>query len=122
MVRMRETSGQQSQSKLLTLRRNRGELAEGWYDPSTLRKAIASWSESQETSRDVTSRSQGSRPNRDIWVDGRSGKNGSDSRSDSDNSVGPTLPGKDGRSRVSRMGPSIPKGDDLELKRGAASL
>jgi hypothetical protein len=122
MVRMRDASGQLSQAKLLTLTRNRGELAEGWYDPSTLQKAIASSVESQEKSRDVTSRNQESRPNRDIGIGERSGKSGTGSGSESDESVGPTLPGKEGRSMGSRMGPSIPKGDDLELKRGATSL
>lgn len=40
--------------------------------------------------------------------------------SDSDESIGPTLPGQDARSRGSRMGPSIPGMQDLELKRGTA--
>lgn len=123
MVRMRDISGHLSQVKLLMLTRNRGELAEGWYDPSTLQKAIASSSELQETSRDITSRGQGrSHQNKDIAIGERSGKSNSDSGGESDDSVGPTLPGKEGRSRASRMGPSIPKGDDLELKRGTTSL
>jgi len=106
---------------LLTLTRNRGELAEGWYDPSTLQKAIISSSESQVTSRDVTSRNQEGRSNRDRGIE-KSGKGVSDSGSESDDSVGPTLPGKEGRSRLSRVGPSIPNRDDLELKRGTTSL
>lgn len=44
----------------------------------------------------------------------------SDSSSDSDDSVGPTLPGKE-RSRGRRPGPSIPSMEDLELKKGIAS-
>ena len=39
---------------------------------------------------------------------------------DSDDSVGPTLPGKE-RSRGQRPGPSIPNMEDIELKRGIAS-
>jgi hypothetical protein len=112
---------QLSHVKLLTLTRNRRELAEGWYDPSTLQKAIVSSSKSQETSRDVTSRNQESCSNRDIGIE-RSGKGVSDSGSESDDSVGPTLPGREGSSRFSRMGPSIPNRDDLELKRGTTSL
>jgi hypothetical protein len=73
-----------------------------------------------ETSRDVTS--QGSHRNKDTNIAERSGKRASDSGSESDDSVGPTLPGKEGRSRVSRMGPSIPNMEDLELKRGTTSL
>jgi hypothetical protein len=39
--------------------------------------------------------------------------------SDSDDSIGPTLPGQEGaRGRGGRMGPSIPNMQDLELKRG----
>jgi hypothetical protein len=39
--------------------------------------------------------------------------------SDSDDSIGPTLPGQEGaRRRGGRMGPSIPNMQDLELKRG----
>jgi hypothetical protein len=37
--------------------------------------------------------------------------------SDSDDSIGPALPGQDSRSRSNRMGPSIPSMQDLELKR-----
>lgn len=42
-----------------------------------------------------------------------------DENSDSDESIGPTLPGQDGRPKGSRMGPSIPGMQDLELKRGS---
>merc|ERR1712098_1017198 len=38
--------------------------------------------------------------------------------SDSDDSIGPALPGQESRSRGSRKGPSIPNMQDLELKRG----
>jgi len=37
--------------------------------------------------------------------------------SDSDDDIGPSLPGQE-RSRAGRMGPSIPGMQDLELKRG----
>jgi hypothetical protein len=39
--------------------------------------------------------------------------------SESDEEIGPTLPGQEGRSRGGRMGPSIPRMEDLELKKGA---
>lgn len=38
--------------------------------------------------------------------------------SESDEEIGPTLPGQEGRSRGGRMGPSIPRMEDLELKKG----
>jgi hypothetical protein len=119
MVRWRNMVGQSNKTRSLRLTRNRGELAEGWYDPSTLQKAIASSSESKQISRDRTSKEQGSRLNKDIEIPGRDSKSDSDSGNESDDSVGPTLPGKEGRSRFRRMGPGIPKADDLELKRGA---
>jgi len=37
--------------------------------------------------------------------------------SESDQEIGPTLPGQEGRSRGGRMGPSIPNMQDLELKK-----
>jgi hypothetical protein len=73
-------------------------------------------------SRDVTSRRHLGHPNKDTRIGERVSKSNSDSGNESDDSVGPTLPGKEGRSRFSRMGPSIPNRDDLELKRGATSL
>jgi hypothetical protein len=39
-------------------------------------------------------------------------------RSESDEEIGPTLPGQEGRSRAGRMGPSIPSMQDLELRKG----
>lgn len=42
--------------------------------------------------------------------------------SDSDEAVGPALPGQDARSRRNRVGPSIPNMQDLELKRGTVSI
>jgi hypothetical protein len=43
--------------------------------------------------------------------------------SDSDDSIGPTLPGQEGaRGRGGRMGPSIPNMQDLELKRGKINV
>lgn len=38
--------------------------------------------------------------------------------SESDDDIGPTLPGQESRSRSGRMGPSIPRMEDLELKKG----
>jgi hypothetical protein len=88
--------------------RNRGELSEGWYDPETLQKAINS-----ESTPDSRTRQDKSRPTDTKNTD--SSKAVEDEDSESDDSIGPTLPGQEGRG--SRMGPSIPRMEDLELKR-----
>ncbi|CAG8955987.1 hypothetical protein HYFRA_00008843 [Hymenoscyphus fraxineus] len=100
---------------------NRGELAEGWYDPETLQKATRSTQAAEVTddnhrpepsttvSRETDERHRNPPPGHD-----RNTKD--DSGSESDDSIGPALPGQEGRSR-GRMGPSIPNIQDLELKR-----
>lgn len=108
-----------SKATRLTFVRNRGELAEGWYDPSTLQKAIASASEIGDPSRERDPGEKGSeRPKTGLGRERRTERAGSDVTSDSDESIGPALPGQESRSRGSRMGPRIPNMDDLELKRG----
>lgn len=104
----------------LTLLRNRGELAEGWYEPETLRKAQASASATASASR----------------LDAAKTRMRDDERSAdlSDDDVGPALPR--GRSNMAmtaavaaasqatneggseRHGPAIPSLEDLELRRG----
>ena len=92
--------------------RNRGELAEGWYDPATLHKAQASAAlnavDAGKQSRPLDSPSYGS-PRR------------AEESSDED-IVGPAMLGngtqvyKTGK----RRGPTIPNLQDLELQRGMA--
>lgn len=90
--------------------RNRGELSEGWYDPSTLQKAIQSDTSAPNTRpRNDDPRGPADTRNEDSRQAAR------DNDSNSDDSIGPTLPGQEARG--SRMGPSIPKMQDLELKR-----
>ena len=96
---------------VLTYVRNRGELAEGWYDPSTLQKAVQSAAEYDQDSYgkerpDSASRKHTTAATSQPMED-----------SDSNESIGPSLPGQEGRSR-GRMGPSIPNVQDLALKRG----
>ena len=50
--------------------------------------------------------------------DNRAPARGETQESESDEEVGPMLPGQEGRSRGGRMGPSIPRMEDLELKKG----
>ncbi|MCJ1361096.1 hypothetical protein MMC16_000193 [Acarospora aff. strigata] len=91
---------------------NRGELAEGWYDPTTLQKATqSSTADEQGPDHDrhherIPSRHQGSRRNEE---------------SSEDEVLGPALPASEpqhGRgSQGRRTGPSIPSMQDLELQR-----
>ena len=96
-------------SKRLTFVRNRGELAEGWYDPATLQKAQASAASNSEY---VQSRSQrGDSPSHGSHMK-------ADESSDED-LVGPTLPGEVQVYKNSkRPGPAIPNSQELQLRRG----
>lgn len=100
---------------MLTCARNRGELSEGWYDPATLQKATTSAQD--ETERNY--REPGPNTSRAPHEDApRVRKSKDEEQSDSDDSIGPELPGQEGRSRTGRVGPSIPNMQDLELKKG----
>ena len=109
----RGTEGLTMEGARLTFVRNRGELAEGWYDPTTLQKATqSSTADEQGPDHDrhherIPSRHQGSRRNEE---------------SSEDEVLGPALPASEpqhGRgSQGRRTGPSIPSMQDLELQRG----
>ena len=92
--------------------RNRGELAEGWYDPATLQKAQASVAlnavDAGRQSRLRDSPSYGS-PRR------------TEESSDED-ILGPAMPGNETQvyTNENRRGPTIPNLQDLELRRGMA--
>lgn len=97
----------------LTFLRNRGELAEGWYEPETLRKAQAS------------AIASASRPEPDADKKAQTQRDATQSKDLSDDDVGPALPR--GRSETAaaasqvgneRHGPAIPSLQDLELRRG----
>jgi len=103
---------------MLTYVRNRGELAEGWYDPATLHKATDS------ATRDIPSR-------RDSTCRRRSSDYGDTARRDTpkvessdDEDIGPALPGgeRTSLSRGHQSGPAIPNMQDLELQRGLFSF
>lgn len=101
----------------LTYVRNRGELSEGWYEPSTLQKAVQSAQDQPEPepeSKYEDHKPSVSRPARREPSEERGGGN----ESESDDEIGPALPGQESKSRAGRMGPSIPNMQDLELKRG----
>lgn len=93
--------------------RNRGELAEGWYDPATLQKAqVSAASNAVNTERQ-------SRP-RDSPSYGSA--RGAEESSDDEDVVGPTMPsfGRQVYKSDKRPGPKIPNLQDLELQRGMA--
>ena len=98
--------------KRLTFVRNRGELAEGWYDPATLQKAQAS-----AASNAAVSESQ-RRPRASPSY----GSPGRTEESSDEDSVGPSMPGGDIKHYKSgkKPGPAIPNLQDLELRKGMA--
>lgn len=102
------------ENKGLTLVRNCGELAEGWYDPTTLEKAQASASSSAAHT-ERQSRPRGS----PIYGSPKRSEESSDG-----DIVGPTLPGGETKDYKSdkRPGPAIPNLQDLELRRGMAHI
>ena len=95
---------------MLTFVRNRGDLAEGWYDPSTL----------QKTQRSAASASSIAEPERRLRGSPQYGSPVGTEDSSEEDVVGPTLPGQDDSNRRSneRAGPAIPNLQDLELRRG----
>ncbi|KAF7592504.1 hypothetical protein BBP40_012794 [Aspergillus hancockii] len=107
---------------------NRGELAEGWYDPSTLEKArmnaqeeslAGRGRESPVYDREVGSRQGGDDPDEEERDD-------DDDDDDDDDEYGPVLPGHGGVSRYEgrpgqSSGPTIPTMQDLELRKETAA-
>ena len=100
----------ESTSKMLTFVRNRGDLAEGWYDPATLQKARAS----------TASASSIAEPERRLRGSPQYGSPPGAEESSEEDIVGPTLPGQEISIHRSnkRAGPAIPNLQDLELRRG----
>ncbi|KAL8768613.1 MAG: hypothetical protein Q9209_005172 [Squamulea sp. 1 TL-2023] len=93
--------------------RNRGELAEGWYDPETLRKAHISAAD------DIMLSKPRSVPTKSV------SENGNDD--EDDDGYGPALPSNSDnyieRARnLKPSGPTIPKIQDLEFQRGRSLL
>ncbi|KAI9844778.1 MAG: hypothetical protein M1837_005311 [Sclerophora amabilis] len=107
----------------LTFVRNRGELAEGWYDPSTIQKAMESES-TNDAAREASSRRRDSPDygaempaTKPMGNQNQNNDGDDDDDEDDDDVVGPTLPGQESRSR--RTGPAVPTLQDLELRREA---
>ncbi|KAK8157166.1 hypothetical protein IWX90DRAFT_441836 [Phyllosticta citrichinensis] len=108
---------------------NRGELAEGWYDPNTLQKAIDS-SPIAEEAGDHGAATRSSDQARRASPDYGAGRAAAaaagsshgqdhdmDEEEDSEDEFGPAaLPGQVS-TRASRVGPTVPRLDDLELQK-----
>lgn len=121
--------------------RNRGELAEGWYDPSTLEKARTS-SNSHRASPPVRDRTRSpSEPaprTRDESMGETSGSRMDldrvedyEDEDEDEESYGPRLPQQqqqlsntrdsNPRNQYGKSGPTIPKTEDLQIQRGTYS-
>ncbi|KAI4092248.1 MAG: hypothetical protein LQ344_003606 [Seirophora lacunosa] len=102
---------------------NRAELAEGWYDPDTLRKAQAS--AAAEDDRPATSRAP-LPPARERELGASDRDNDDDASGDEDDGYGPAFPSdSDPHARIARRekpsGPSIPNVQDLQVQRESAA-
>ncbi|PYI05927.1 hypothetical protein BO78DRAFT_316886 [Aspergillus sclerotiicarbonarius CBS 121057] len=90
---------------------NRGELAEGWYDPATLEKARKSVAQMQTSTRRDESQGDGNR---------NTNEEGPEEEGEEDeDEYGPVLP--TGRSGGLSSGPTIPTMQDLELRKELAA-
>lgn len=98
----------------LTFLRNRGELAEGWYDPSTLKKAKERSAEDPPNTVEVDNARQSRRRNSPDYREG--GADREEEEDDDDDDYGPSLPGL-GKGKGRRAGPGIPNVQDLQVKR-----
>jgi len=95
---------------------NRGELAEGWYDPVTLRKATQTSTRTFSSTREPGER----RPSTDHVLREKQALDESGSGDNED--IGPAPPVNQGKnfSKASQSGPTIPGLQDLELRREAS--
>ncbi|KAI9762115.1 MAG: hypothetical protein M4579_000595 [Chaenotheca gracillima] len=109
----------QVRGKMLTFVRNRGELAEGWYDPSTNQRALESESAEGEAFEAAPRRRPSPKYDVERHETSRMHKDGNaHEEDDEDDVMGPALPGQEARERP--PGPSIPNRQDLQLQREQA--
>jgi hypothetical protein len=96
---------------------NRGELAEGWYDPVMLKKTQDAAADAPNAPSSPPTRQRRESPDRGPYHGAReaSGEKEDDS---SDDEIGPAPPDSHNR----RAGPVIPRREDLELRDGTRSL
>ncbi|CAG8119561.1 unnamed protein product [Penicillium olsonii] len=104
--------------KSFTQKWNRGELAEGWYDPATLNRARENFEPQPAESKGQRESPDYTQGERETGVAQETQSGGADEEEDDDD-YGPSLP-QAGPARVGFMGPTIPRMQDLELKRETA--
>jgi hypothetical protein len=99
----------------LTGRRNRGELAEGWYEPATLEKARQNAAEQRIMDRERASPdyARGGQAQSEDVLDPPPAEDDED-----DDDYGPKMPHPGSHRATARSGPAIPNMQDLELRRG----
>ncbi len=102
----------------LTSARNRAELAEGWYLPSTRQKAAEALLEADEdTARAGGREARGDESRMDGRRGGEERRGGEDDDEDEDeDEFGPAPP--EGSSVGRRAGPAVPSMQDIELRNG----
>ncbi|KAJ5722546.1 hypothetical protein N7488_000581 [Penicillium malachiteum] len=96
---------------------NRAELAEGWYDPETLEKARKSAAERPpppQRERNSPKYARGGQDNENA----QTVPVVEDDEDEDEDEYGPTLPHPNASRQMARSGPTIPRMQDLELKRG----
>ncbi|KAH0267584.1 hypothetical protein KCU91_g9996, partial [Aureobasidium melanogenum] len=89
---------------------NRGELAEGWYDPVTKEKADRAASEAKTTRRSPLSRQQPEQAYRQHEQQAATSQPAAD-QDDSEDEYGPSLP-----TNAGRVGPTVPSIQDLQYR------
>lgn len=93
-------------------RRNRGELAEGWYDPATLEKARRNAADQPLAEQPRASPEYGRAGREELPT----------AEEDEEEEYGPTLPHPNSMREVTHSGPTIPSMQDLSLQRGKRSV
>ncbi|KAJ5924814.1 hypothetical protein N7466_009001 [Penicillium verhagenii] len=103
--------------------RNRAELAEGWYDPATLQRARESIAEGQPPPDRERGSPDYARGGKVENVESRAPPVAQDEENDDDDDdeYGPTLPHPNSGRNLTHSGPTIPRLQDLELKRESAA-
>ncbi|KAJ5287533.1 hypothetical protein N7478_003219 [Penicillium angulare] len=99
---------------------NRAELAEGWYDPATLERARQSVAERPPAVSGKRDSPEYAQDEQDTKDTSQAQEPADDDDDEDDDDYGPTLPNPNSTRQVTHSGPTIPKMQDLEMKRESA--
>ncbi|KAI5255772.1 hypothetical protein E4T42_01729 [Aureobasidium subglaciale] len=111
-----EIRGKSMKSKYLTHTRNRGELAEGWYDPVTKEKADRAALEARASRRSASPREQQQSKQQQQQQQPTALDQPVSGHDDSEDEYGPSLP-----TTLSRVGPKVPSMQDLQYRNGMSA-